>query len=229
MMFFLLQYYRNEETGHDYTMSEELITNALRIRVRRILTFEIHPHGFIVMMSTSKYYRPSYVRRVLTATSYNLIDKKGLQIRGEDGLKIYTRSKRDQYDEHDMFSTYMCVVENTLKKEGKDLNEMLKVWPAPAVPTASEPDPDDQLAISNAQGSSSVNDIGGNDADSVDNVDDENDVDVDDDGELVPMSRLTAANKRIAELEQELRAARATIIRAAAAGGSTATAADAMV
>ena len=202
MLFFLLQYYRNEETGHDYTMSEELITNALRIRVRRILTFEIHPHGFIVMMSTSKYYRPSYVRRVLTATSYNLIDKKGLQIRGEDGLKIYTRSKRDQYDEHDMFSTYMCVVENTLKKEGKDLDAMLKVWPASAVATVSEPDADDQLAILNAQGgSSSVNDIDGNDED----------VDDDDNDELGLRSQLAAANTRIAELEQELRAARATI------------------
>ena len=202
MLFFLLQYYRNEETGHDYTMSEELITNALRIRVRRILTFEIHPHGFIVMMSTSKYYRPSYVRRVLTATSYNLIDKKGLQIRGEDGLKIYTRSKRDQYDEHDMFSTYMCVVENTLKKEGKDLDAMLQVWPASAMATVSEPDADDQLAILNAQGgSSSVNDIDGNDED----------VDDDDNDELGLRSQLAAANTRIAELEQELRAARATI------------------
>ena len=202
MRFFLLQYYRNEETGGDYTMSEELITNALRIRVRRILTFEIHPHGFIVMMSTSKYYRPSYVRRVLTATSYNLIDKKGLQIRGEDGLKIYTRSKRDKYDEHDMFSTYMCVVENTLKKEGKDLDAMLKVWPASAVATVSEPDADDQLAILNAQGgSSSVNDIDGNDED----------VDDDDNDELGLRSQLAAANTRIAELEQELRAARATI------------------
>ena len=103
-------------------------------------------------MSTSRRYRPSQVRRALTATKYNQVDRGGLQIKGEDGLKIYTSSKHDTYDDQDLYTTYMGMFEQYCEMKGITLGKYLSDWPdAVSKPKASmPPTADDSLAIAAA-------------------------------------------------------------------------------
>ena len=205
----MLQYYVNEETSKDHRLKNKLITKGLDIHVWQIVTIHTPRDGIIALMSTKKRYRPSYVRRLLTATSYNIMDKKGLQISGEDGLKIYTRSKRDTYDDQDMFTTYYGLAKNISKEKGIDLHRMLYYRSSPVATVALNPTADDLLAMLP-------------EAAAVDDNDDNNDNNDNNDDELETATDpvLLAANARIVELEQQLQAARATIRTLAAAGAS---------
>ena len=219
MRFFVLQYYVNEETSKDHRLNNKLITKGLDIHVWQIVTIHTPRDGIIALMSTKKRYRPSYVRRLLTATSYNIMDKKGLQISGEDGLKIYTRSKRDTYDDQDMFTTYYGLAKNISKEKGIDLHRMLYYRSSPVATVALNPTADDLLAMLPEAAAAD-----GNDGDDDNDMNDDGNNDAD---ESVTVRALDAANAiidakdaRIVELEQQLQAARATIRTLAAAGAS---------
>ena len=174
MYLFLLQYYCDKQTSTCEDLSKEKISGALGIKVRRILAVVSPRNGCLALMSTSRRYRPSQVRRALTATKYNQVDKGGLQIMGEDGLKIYTSSKHDKYDDQDLFTTYMGLFEQYCEMKGITLGKYLSNWsdahakpkPAPTPPTA-----DDTLAIAAALSApwgdddgSSNSDVGGDGA-----------------------------------------------------------------
>ena len=148
------------------------------------------------------------------------MDKQGLQIRGEDGLKIYTRSKRDTYDDQDMFATYYGLAERLAKKEGIDLHKMLYPRGPPAAPASSNPSADDLLAMA-AGAAADVND-GDGDNDLTDDGHDDADESAAarDSAPVVANAIIDAKDARIVELEQQLQAARATIRELTAAGAS---------
>ena len=105
----------------------------------------------IALMSTKVRYRPSHIRRELTAANYNASDRQGLQIVGEDGLKIYTRSARDTKNEDgDFYNSYMVCVEKACEEKGVSFCDCMKDFRSRKtrkVPTPVQPDADDQLAI----------------------------------------------------------------------------------
>ena len=135
-------------------MSLRVLQGALDIDVRRLIPFKTPNIGRIVLMSTYVRYRPSQMRRMLTTATYNAADVRGLQILGEDGLKIYTRSKRDQNVEGDQFDTLMCCVKKACLDEGISFRLTINDWtvckkqPQPA--SSTSPDADDRLAINAA-------------------------------------------------------------------------------
>jgi hypothetical protein len=144
---FLLNYYPTPET-RDMELSTEIITSAFNIEARRILTFRFDNIGHIALLTTKERYRPSFVRRELTAPKYNACDKQGAQIMGEHGLKIYTRSKRDRSEDSDRYSFLFDCVKKACIDDKISLRELLK-WPKPkpSLPQATEPSDDDRLAI----------------------------------------------------------------------------------
>ena len=220
MQFFLLQYYVNEETSKDHRVCHELITRGLDIQVANSVTIRTPRDGIIALMSMKKRYRPSYVRRLLTATSYNIMDKNGLQISGEDGLKIYTRSKRDTYDDQDMFATYYGLAERIAKGDGIDLHKRFYHRGPPAAPAASNPSADDLLAMA-AGAAADVNDVDGdNDMNDDGNNDADESVTARDSALAAANAVIVTKDARIVELEQQLQAARATIRALTAAGAS---------
>ena len=202
---FLLQYYVDKETSTKDALNKAKIKGALDIDVRRILSFETPRDGWIALMSTASRYRPSQMRRALTATKYNEVDRGGLQIKGDDGLKIYTRSKLDASDDRDLFITYMGMVRQLCKEQSLNFKKILNTWPdlTQSKTGPVEPDADDLLAM---------NDGG-------DNGDDDDDDDANDDGSSTQLAGLKARN---AQLEQEVQAARATIRALASAAATSA-------
>ena len=104
----------------------------------------------------------------MTATKYNQVDRGGLQIKGEDGLKIYTSSKRDTYDDQDLFTTYMGLFEQYCEIKGITLGKYLSNWSdAPSKPKSApmSPTADDSLAIAAALAAPWSDDMGNSNAD----------------------------------------------------------------
>ena len=108
----------------------------------------------IALMSTKVGYRPSHIRRELTAANYNASDRQGLQIVGEDGLKIYTRSKRDtKNEEGNHYNALIACVKKACEERGVSFRDCMKDFRSrkrTKEPIPVPPDADDQLAINAA-------------------------------------------------------------------------------
>ena len=133
-------------------LSTDVLTHALGIAARRIISFRFDNIGYIALLSTSERYRPSHVRRLLTASAYNAADKGGVQIVGTDGIRIYTRSKRDKSDDGDQYSIFLDCVKKGCLDRNISLRKLLKDWPKADLqaPQATNPTADDQLAMREA-------------------------------------------------------------------------------
>ena len=91
---FTMQYYPTQ-TSRSTRPDLEKINGALGIHIHRIKVIETPRDGFVAAFAVKTHVRLRDLRKRLTATLYNEIDRPGLQIAGSYGLRIYANDKTD--------------------------------------------------------------------------------------------------------------------------------------
>jgi hypothetical protein len=147
---FLVQYYPTPAT-QGKAMRKDILADALGINVKHLVLFETPATGIIGILTTRQRIRLQQMRAELTAASYNAADRSGLQIQGEDGLRIYVKSKREKDADTSPYHLYMDCVKKVCREKGLSLKKLLDGWkkPKPAA-AAAAPDANDLLAMRQA-------------------------------------------------------------------------------
>jgi hypothetical protein len=147
---FLIQYYPTPAT-QGKAMRKDILADALGISVKHLVLFETPATGTIGILTTRQRVRLHQMRAELTAGSYNAADRSGLQIQGEDGLRIYVKSKREKDADTSPYHLYMDCVRKVCREKGLSLKKLLDGWkkPKPAA-AAAAPDANDLLAMRQA-------------------------------------------------------------------------------
>ena len=89
-----MQYYPTQ-TSPSKLLDIGRINGALGLHVSHIKLAETPRDGIVAAFSVKNHIRLRDLRKRLSATTYNEIDRKGLQIAGVDGLRIYANDKTD--------------------------------------------------------------------------------------------------------------------------------------
>ena len=126
MQVFTLQYYPTP-TSTSKVLNLKKIEGALGLRIDRMMVVETPTDGIIATISMKNRARLPYLRKRLTATIYNSIDRPGLQIAGIDGLHIYANDKSD-LEAQTLHTHYMAWIKQAFECASDTIGSPLGTW-----------------------------------------------------------------------------------------------------